>query len=264
LGGGPGKRGSPALSPLITIHDMLKVQSLDVRYGAVRVLRGVSFAVDRGKIVALLGANGAGKSTTLRAISGLAPVTAGRVILDGEDLLGLPPHGVVRRGLALCPEGRRLFANLTVLENLLLGGYVREKASRSENLEWVLATFPRLEERLQQRAGTLSGGEQQMVALGRALMSRPRLLLLDEPSLGLAPLLVGEVFRIIKDINRRGATILLVEQNAHAALDIAHQAYVLENGRLVLQGTGEELLAHPHLKEAYLGGSLEGETKENP
>jgi len=243
---------------------MLKVQSLDVRYGAVRVLRKVSLAVAQGQIVALLGANGAGKSTTLKAISGLAPVTAGRVLLEGEDLAGLPPHEVVRRGLALCPEGRRLFANLTVLENLLLGGYVREKAGRSKNLEWLLATFPRLKERLRQRAGTLSGGEQQMVALGRALMSRPRLLLLDEPSLGLAPLLVEEVFRIIKDINRRGATILLVEQNAHAALDIAHQAYVLENGRLVLQGTGEELLAHPHLREAYLGGGLEGGPEENP
>lgn len=242
---------------------MLQVQSLEVRYGAVRVLRGVSLVVAQGQIVALLGANGAGKSTTLRAISGLAPVTAGRVLLHGEDLLGLSPHAVVRRGVAMCPEGRRLFPNLTVLENLLLGGYGRDKSSRSEDLKWILSAFPRLEERLHQRAGTLSGGEQQMVALGRALMSRPRLILLDEPSLGLAPLLVQEVFRIIREINRRGATILLVEQNAHAALDIAHHAYVLENGRLVLQGTGEELLAHPHLKEAYLGGSLEGESKQS-
>jgi branched-chain amino acid transport system ATP-binding protein len=208
--------------------------------------------------VALLGANGAGKTTTLRAISGLASVTAGQILLEGEDLVGLPPHAVVRRGLALCPEGRRLFANLTVSENLLLGSYGRNKASRSEDLHWILTTFPRLEERLDQRAGTLSGGEQQMVALGRALMSRPRLLLLDEPSLGLAPLLVAEVFRIIEEINRRGTTVLLVEQNAHAALSIAHYGYVLENGRLVLQGTGQELLAHPHLKDAYLGGSLEG------
>jgi branched-chain amino acid transport system ATP-binding protein len=237
---------------------MLDIKSLEVSYGAVRVLRGISFAVSPGQIVALLGANGAGKTTTLRAISGLASVTAGQILLEGEDLVGLPPHAVVRRGLALCPEGRRLFANLSVLENLLLGSYGRNKATRSEDLNWILTTFPRLEERLDQRAGTLSGGEQQMVALGRALMSHPRLLLMDEPSLGLAPLLVAEVFRTIKEINRRGTTVLLVEQNAHAALSIAHYGYVLENGRLVLQGTGEELLAHPHLKDAYLGGSLEG------
>ena len=238
---------------------MLEVQSLEVSYGAILVLREVSFAVAQGKIVALLGANGAGKTTTLRAIIGLASVTAGRIFLEGEDLVGLSPHEVVRRGVALCPEGRRLFANLTVHENLLLGGFGREKASRNANLEWVLSTFPTLRERLHQRAGTLSGGEQQMVALGRAVMNQPRLVLLDEPSLGLAPLLVREVFRIIKEINGQGTTILLVEQNAHAALDIAHHAYVLENGRLVLHGTGEELLAHPHLKAAYLGGSLEGE-----
>lgn len=237
---------------------MLTVQSLEVGYGAVRVLRKVSFTVKAGQIVSLLGANGAGKTTALRAISGLAAVAAGHIFLEGRDLVGLPPHAIIRRGLALCPEGRRLFANLTVNENLLLGGYARDKASRSEDLAWVLATFPRLQERLHQRAGTLSGGEQQMVALGRALMSGPRLLLLDEPSLGLAPLLVAEVFRIITEINRRGTTVLVVEQNAHAALDISHYAYVLENGRLVLQGTGEELLAHPHLQEAYLGGSLEG------
>jgi branched-chain amino acid transport system ATP-binding protein len=236
---------------------MLAIQSLEVSYGAVRVLRGISFAVKAGQIVALLGANGAGKTTTLRAISGLVPVSSGQILLEGEDLVGLPPHVIIRKGVALCPEGRRLFANLTVNENLLLGGYGRSKASRSEDFDWVLATFPRLKERLHQQAGTLSGGEQQMVALGRALMSRPRLLLLDEPSLGLAPLLVSEVFRIITEINQKGTTVLLVEQNAHAALDIAHFGYVLENGRLILQGAGEELLAHPHLKEAYLGGSLE-------
>ena len=240
-------------------ESMLAIQSLEVSFGAVRVLRGISFAVGAGQIVALLGANGAGKTTTLRAVSGLIQVSSGQILLDGEDLAGLPPHVVNRRGVALCPEGRRLFANLTVQENLLLGGYGRPKASRSRDLDWVLATFPRLRERLDQRAGTLSGGEQQMVALGRALMSRPRVLLLDEPSLGLAPLLVGEVFRIIKEINQRGATVLLVEQNARAALDIAHYAYVLENGRLVLEGGGEELLAHPHLQQAYLGGSLEEE-----
>ena len=235
---------------------MLEVQSLEVRYGAVRVLRGVSFTVNEGQIVALLGANGAGKTTTLRAIMGLATVTAGQILLAGEDLMGLPTHDIIRRGLALCPEGRRLFANLSVYENLMLGGYGRQKASLAEDLDWVLATFPRLRERLHQQAGTLSGGEQQMVALGRSLMSRPRLLLLDEPSLGLAPLLVAEVFRIIQDINRGGTTVLLVEQNAHAALDIAHYGYVLENGRLVLEGSGEELLSHPHLQQVYLGGSV--------
>jgi len=236
---------------------MLEVQSLEVRYGAVRVLRGVSFTVKDGQIVALLGANGAGKTTTLRAIMGLASVASGQVLLEGKDLVGRPPHSIIRRGVVLCPEGRRLFANLSVYENLLLGGYGRQKASRSEDLGWVLTTFPRLQERLHQRAGTLSGGEQQMVALGRSLMSRPRLLLLDEPSLGLAPLLVTEVFRIIQEINRRGTTVLLVEQNAHAALNIAHYGYVLENGRLVLQGSGEGLLSHPHLQQAYLGGSVE-------
>jgi branched-chain amino acid transport system ATP-binding protein len=238
---------------------MLAIESLEVSYGAVRVLRGVSLAVAAGQIVALLGANGAGKTTTLRAISGLTPVGSGRILLEGEDLAGFPPHVVIRRGLALCPEGRRLFLNLTVSENLLLGGYGRKKASRTQGLDWVLDAFPRLRERLDQRAGTLSGGEQQMVALGRALMSRPRILLLDEPSLGLAPLLVGEVFRIIREINQRGCAILLVEQNAQAALDIAHYAYVLENGRLVLEGSGQDLLSHPHLQQAYLGGSLEDE-----
>jgi len=236
---------------------MLEVQSLEVRYGAVRVLRGVSFTVKDGQIVALLGANGAGKTTTLRAIMGLASVASGQVLLEGKDLVGRPPHSIIRLGVVLCPEGRRLFANLSVYENLLLGGYGRRKPSRSEDLGWVLTTFPRLQERLHQRAGTLSGGEQQMVALGRSLMSRPRLLLLDEPSLGLAPLLVTEVFRIIQEINHRGTTVLLVEQNAHAALNIAHYGYVLENGRLVLQGSGEELLSHPHLQQAYLGGSVE-------
>jgi branched-chain amino acid transport system ATP-binding protein len=236
---------------------MLDVESLEVSYGAVRVLRGVSFAVKAQQIAALLGANGAGKTTALRAISGLAAEVSGRILFNGEDLVGLAPHLIMRRGVAQCPEGRRLFANLTVRENLLLGGYGRPKVNRTHDLDWVLATFPRLAERLHQRAGTLSGGEQQMAALGRALMSRPLLLLLDEPSLGLAPLLVREVFRIITEINRRGTTVLLVEQNAQAALEIAHYGYVLENGRLVLQGTGAELLAHPHLQAAYLGGNLE-------
>ncbi len=238
---------------------MLAIDFLEVSYGAVRVLRKVTFTVRAGQIVAMLGANGAGKTTILRAISGLVTVASGRILLEGEDLVGLPPHAITRRGLALCPEGRRLFVNLTVYENLMLGGYGRKKTSRAQDLDWILAAFPRLNERLDQRAGTLSGGEQQMVALGRALMSHPRVLLLDEPSLGLAPLLVEEVFRIIKEINQRGTTVLLVEQNAHAALDIAHYAYVLENGRLVFEGRGKELLADPHLQQAYLGGSLEEE-----
>lgn len=236
---------------------MLTVKDLEVAYGPIRVLHQVSLDVSQGEMVALLGANGAGKTTTLRAICGLVPVAAGRVLLNGRELTGRSPHEVVRQGMALCPEGRRLFANLTVRENLLLGGYVEERRNRAANLEWVLTTFPRLRERLDQRAGTLSGGEQQMVALGRALMSRPRLLLLDEPSLGLAPLLVREVFRIIREVNKRGMTVLLVEQNAQAALALAHRGYVLENGRLVLSGTGAELLDHPHLQEAYLGGGLE-------
>ena len=237
---------------------MLEVKSLEVSYGAIRVLREVSLTVKQGQIVALLGANGAGKTTTLKAITGLVSTISGQIYLEGKDLVGLLPHVITRRGVAICPEGRRLFANLSVNENLLLGGYGLEKASLSKELSWVLATFPRLAERLHQRAGTLSGGEQQMVALGRALMSRPRLLLLDEPSLGLAPLLVAEVFRIIQEINRRGITVLLVEQNAQAALTIAHYGYVLENGGLVLQGKGEELLSHPHLQQAYLGGSVAG------
>ncbi|MGQ9689058.1 MAG: ABC transporter ATP-binding protein [Desulfobaccales bacterium] len=250
---------APAGHPSLSIEGKLAIESLEVSYGAVRVLRGISFTVPAGSIVALLGANGAGKTTTLRAICGLTPITSGRILWEGENLVGLAPHLISRRGLALCPEGRRLFANLTVQENLLLGAYDRTKAARTQDLAWILTVFPRLQERLHQRAGTLSGGEQQMTALGRALMSRPRLLLLDEPSLGLAPLLVTEVFRIIREINRRGTTILLVEQNAQAALNLAHYGYVLENGRLVLEGRGEELLAQPYLKAAYLGGSPDSE-----
>jgi branched-chain amino acid transport system ATP-binding protein len=249
-------RPSPQQKSLGGTHILsrLEVSGLEVRYRAVRVVRGLSFRVEAGQLVALLGANGAGKTTTLRAITGLAPVTGGRIRWNGREIQGLPPHAVVAQGVSLCPEGRRLFANLTVRDNLLLGGYGREREARRADLEWVLDLFPRVRERLQQRAGTLSGGEQQMVALGRALMSRPRLLLLDEPSLGLAPLLVQEVFRIITTINRQGTAVLLVEQNARAALDIAHYGYVLENGRLVLEGPGPELLTHPHLREAYLGG----------
>jgi branched-chain amino acid transport system ATP-binding protein len=233
---------------------VLEVLDLSVAYGAIKALEGVSLSVPAGQIVALLGANGAGKSTVMRAVTGLVAPQGGRILFEGREIQGRPPQDVIRRGLALVPEGRRIFANLTVKENLLLGAYFRrDQEALARDLEWVNDTFPRLAERQGQAAGTLSGGEQQMLALGRALMSRPRLLLLDEPSLGLAPLLVREVFHIIQHLNSRGVTVLLVEQNAFAALKIAHYGYVLETGRLVLEGSGAELLAHPRLKDSYLG-----------
>jgi len=233
---------------------VLEVLNLEVAYGAIRALDGVSFDVPRGGIVALLGANGSGKTTTLRAITGLAAPLGGRIIFEGREIQGRPTHEIIRAGIALVPEGRRIFANLTVYENLLLGAYFRrDQPALARDLDFLYDTFPRLAERRAQAAGTLSGGEQQMLAVGRALMSRPRLLLLDEPSLGLAPLLVKEVFHIITRLNQRGVTILLVEQNAAAALRIAHHGYVLETGRVVLAGSGAELLAHPQLRQAYLG-----------
>lgn len=238
---------------------MLEVLNLKVSYEAIKALDGVSLNVPRGAIVALLGANGSGKSTTIRAITGLAAIQSGDILFDGRSLKGQPPHEVVRRGVAVVPEGRRIFINLSVHENLLLGGYIRrDKETLARDLEEIYDTFPRLQERRNQSAGTLSGGEQQMLALGRALMSQPRLLLLDEPSLGLAPLLVKEVFHIVSRLNRRGVTILLVEQNAAAALKIAGYAYVLETGRVVLEGPGLELLEHSHLKDAYLGDGGDG------
>ena len=238
---------------------MLEIIDLKVSYGAVKALNGVSLSVPHGAIVALLGANGSGKTTTIRAITGLAAPQAGRILLDGRPLTGLPSHEVVRRGVAVVPEGRRIFINLSVHENLLLGGYGRpDKDSLARDLDEIYDTFPRLAERRGQMAGILSGGEQQMLALGRALMSRPRLLLLDEPSLGLAPLLVKEVFNIVSRLNQRGVTILLVEQNAAAALKIAGYGYVLETGRVVLAGTGAELLEHPQLQDAYLGDGVAG------
>jgi len=237
---------------------MLEILDLKVSYGPIKALEGISFSVPRGQIVALLGANGAGKTTAIRAISGLVAPRAGRILLAGKEIQGRETHAIIRRGLAVVPEGRRIFANLTVRENLLLGAYFRKKEAWLPDLRRVYELFPRLEERREQGAGTLSGGEQQMLALGRALMSRPRLLLLDEPSLGLAPLLVQEVLSIIRQLNEQGVTILLVEQNAAAALKIAHYGYVLENGRLALEGNGAELLAHPHLQAAYLGEGPEG------
>jgi branched-chain amino acid transport system ATP-binding protein len=237
---------------------MLEVYDLEVAYGAIKALDGVSFGVPKGKVVALLGANGSGKTTALRAIAGLAAPRGGRILFEGRELRGRPTHAIIRAGIALVPEGRRIFANLTVSENLQLGAYWRrDQQARQRDLDLIYDTFPRLAERRTQAAGTLSGGEQQMLAVGRALMSRPRLLLLDEPSLGLAPLLVKEVFRIITLLNQRGVTILLVEQNAAAALRIANHGYVLETGRVVLEGSGAELLSHPQLRQAYLGDGLE-------
>jgi branched-chain amino acid transport system ATP-binding protein len=235
---------------------VLEVYDLEVDYGGIPALRGISLSVPVGQIVTLIGANGAGKSTTIRAIIGLAPPRRGRIIFRGREIHGRPTHDIMRRGLAVCPEGRRVFANLTVRENLVLGGYHRrDTAGLQQDQEWLFHLFPRLEERLEQPAGTLSGGEQQMLALGRALMSRPRLLLLDEPSLGLAPLLVREVFKTLEEIHRRGTTLLLVEQNAFAALALAHYGYVLETGQIILEGSGEDLLRHPQVKAAYLGES---------
>lgn len=234
---------------------MLEIKDLHVSYGGIQALRGVSLNVPDGKIVTLIGANGAGKSTLMRTISGLVKAQSGSILWNGQELLGKPIDQIVASGIAMSPEGRRVFADLTVLENLKIGAYLRkDKAETEKDLEWVYSLFPRLRERSWQSAGTLSGGEQQMLAVGRALMSRPDLLMLDEPSLGLAPLLVREIFEIIKRINAEGKTVLLVEQNAFAALSVAHYAYILEVGRVVLEGPGRELLENPKVKEAYLGG----------
>ena len=234
---------------------MLKIQQLRVSYGGIQALRGIDLEVPDGKIVTLIGANGAGKSTTLRTISGLVKAESGSIEFLGENLMGVPAHKVVAKGLAQVPEGRRVFADLTVLENLKLGAYLRkDKAEIEKDLKWVYELFPRLEERNWQSAGTLSGGEQQMLAMGRALMSRPKLLMLDEPSMGLAPILVEQIFKIIQTLHEAGTTILLVEQNAQAALSIADRGYVLETGKIVTSGTGTELLASPEIKKAYLGG----------
>jgi branched-chain amino acid transport system ATP-binding protein len=244
---------------------VLEVVDLQVSYGAIKALDGVSFAVPQGRIVTLLGANGSGKTSALKAITGLAAPRGGRIVFEGRELQRLPTHEIIQSGIGMAPEGRRIFANLTVYENLLLGAYFRrDQPAMARDLGLIYDTFPRLAERRTQAAGTLSGGEQQMLALGRALMSRPRLLLLDEPSLGLAPLLVKEVFHIITRLNQRGVTILLVEQNAAAALKIAHHGYVLEVGRVVLEGSGAELLANPQLQQAYLGEAVEGEAPGRP
>ncbi|MDO5114855.1 MAG: ABC transporter ATP-binding protein [Synergistaceae bacterium] len=234
---------------------MLKVRELSVSYGGIQALRGISLDVPVGKIVTLIGANGAGKSSTLRAIAGLVRNKSGSATWKEKHLLGLPPEDVLARGVALCPEGRRIFPHLTVLENLRLGGYsCKNKAEEEAGIERAFALFPRLRERSWQKGGTLSGGEQQMLAVGRALMSDPELIMFDEPSMGLAPILVEEVFDIIGQINKEGKTVLLVEQNAFAALKIADYAYVLEVGEITLQGPGEKLLTDPRVISAYLGG----------
>lgn len=234
---------------------MLKVTDLHCYYGAIHAIKGISLDVTDGEIVALIGSNGAGKSTTLRTISGLMHPKSGIVKYDGEDITKLAAHKIVGKGLVQVPEGRHVFANLTVMENLELGAYLRkDKEGIVADLKKVFEKFPRLEERKNQVSGTLSGGEQQMLAMGRALMSKPRLLLLDEPSMGLAPILVREIFDIIKEINKDGTTILLVEQNANMALSIADKAYVLETGRITLSGTAKELAASDEVRKAYLGG----------
>jgi len=232
---------------------MLEVQDLHVYYGEIHALKGVTLGVGKGEIVALLGNNGAGKTTTLKTLSGLLPARSGSVRLEGETLLGVPPHAIVLRGIAHVPEGRRIFNRLTVLENLEMGAYTRADAGIGQDLERVFVLFPRLKERRAQVAGTLSGGEQQMLAIARALMAAPRILLLDEPSMGLAPVLVEQIFETIRDINREGTTILLVEQNAAMALSIAHRGYVLETGTIVLSGTAADLQENPEVRRAYLG-----------
>jgi branched-chain amino acid transport system ATP-binding protein len=233
---------------------VLSVEGLGAAYGHVTALWGVSFEVRAGEIVALVGANGAGKTTTLKALSGLVRAQAGSIRLEGDELTRRSTVEIVERGVVHVPEGRKLFPEMTVRENLLLGGFARPARPRqAERLEEVFAIFPRLRERARQVAGTLSGGEQQMVAIGRGLMAGPRLLMLDEPSLGLAPILVDEMFRVVEEIHRRGVTVLLVEQNTEHALAIAHRGFVLESGRVVLSGTGQELLANPRVREAYLG-----------
>jgi branched-chain amino acid transport system ATP-binding protein len=235
---------------------MLSVSALHVRYGAIAALHGISLTVPAGKIVTLIGANGAGKSTTLRAISGIIKTAEGSIDFDGETITNLPPHHIVARGLSQAPEGRMVFANLTVLENLQMGAYLRrDRDGIAKDLAFVFNMFPRLKERERQVAGTLSGGEQQMLAIGRALMSKPKCLMLDEPSLGIAPILVQAIFAKIREINRElGLTILLVEQNANLALETAHYGYVLETGRIILEDSSEALRANPQVRECYLGG----------
>lgn len=231
---------------------MFEIRNLKVNYGGIEAVRDISFSVPEGSIVTLIGANGAGKSTTLRTIAGLVKARSGKIEFNGEDITNKEPTYIVQRGITLVPEGRKIFADLTVLENLKIGAYLR-KDSIYDDIEWVYTLFPRLKERHWQLGGTLSGGEQQMLAVARALMSRPKMIMMDEPSLGLAPLIVKDIFKIIKEINKQGVTILLIEQNANMALQTADMAYVLETGEITLSGKGEELLRNEDVKKAYLG-----------
>jgi branched-chain amino acid transport system ATP-binding protein len=234
---------------------MLEVQGLQCRYGKIGVLKGISLEVRHGELVSLIGANGAGKTTTLKAISGLVAPVGGQIVFEGEDITSAPARRILAMGIAHCPEGRRVFPYMTVQENLEMGCYLRaDRARIASDMERIFGRFPVLAERRSQPAGTLSGGEQQMLAIGRALMSRPRLMLFDEPSLGLAPTMVERTFEIIAEIRKEGTTVLMVEQNAYAALEMCDRSYVLESGEVALQGTGPELLGNPHVRQAYLGG----------
>ncbi|MFC6671359.1 ABC transporter ATP-binding protein [Marinobacterium aestuariivivens] len=233
---------------------MLRIDNVNTHYGPIQALHDVSVEVKKGEIVTLIGANGAGKTTLMMTICGDPQATSGKILFDGEEITGQPTSTIMRRGLAIVPEGRRVFSRLTVQENLHMGAYFRTRAEYEESLEHVLELFPRLRERFGQRAGTMSGGEQQMLAIGRAMMSRPRMILLDEPSLGLAPIIIQQIFRIIEKLRDEGVTIFLVEQNAHQALKIADRGYVLENGRVVMTGSGESLLSDENVRKAYLGG----------
>jgi branched-chain amino acid transport system ATP-binding protein len=233
---------------------LLKVEDIHVYYGSIHAIKGISFEVNEGEIVTLIGANGAGKSTTLNTVSGLLRPKSGTVEFEGKNIVGVPSHKIVSHGMALCPEGRRVFLQMTVQENLEMGGYTRPASEIPASIEDVYQRFPRLKERYKQTAGTLSGGEQQMLAMGRALMSKPKLLMLDEPSMGLAPILVEQIFDIIKELHGAGTTILLVEQNAQVALSIADRAYVLETGTISMSGSAKELLADDRVQRAYLGG----------
>ena len=233
---------------------LLEIENLEVNYGMIKALKGVSFEVNKGEIIALIGANGAGKTTTLHAISGILPSTSGKIIYNGQNITKTPAHKIVKLGISQVPEGRRVFSQLSVFENLLMGAYTRrDKSEINEDLEKIYESFPRLEERKNQIAGTLSGGEQQMLAMGRALMSKPEIILLDEPSMGLSPIFVSEIFGIIKALNEGGTTVLLVEQNAKKALSIADRAYVLETGNIVLSGKAENIMNDDTVKKAYLG-----------
>ena len=236
------------------MSNILEIKNLSVAYGGIEAIKDISFDVEEGKIVTLIGSNGAGKSSTLRSIAGIVKAKAGEVLFEGENILGLSPDQIVKKGITLVPEGRRVFPNLTVLENLKIGAYLRND-KLDDDIEYVYSLFPRLKERSWQLAGTLSGGEQQMLAVGRALMARPKLIMMDEPSLGLAPLVVQGIFDIIHTINKEGITVLLIEQNANMALKAAHNAFVMQTGEITMRGTGAELLANDEVKEAYLGKS---------